>query len=157
MIVCAKHALACRRQNLRKVQFAKIAAVLEPQEDAVIPEDVRRFIFTAVPSIPYLEAMLLFFRAPDVQRSAVEVARSLYLPERRAMELIEQLHEIGIVAREGDARFRYAPRDPSLASAVERLAEVYADDIIGVTHLVHDAMGKSAQRFADAFKLRKDH
>lgn len=52
--------------------------------------------------------------------------------------------------------YRYEPRDAELAAAIERLSAAYANDIISVTHLIHDSIQKSAHQFADAFKLRKD-
>jgi hypothetical protein len=124
----------------------------------VIPEDVRRFILTNIPSIPYLEAMLLFHRSPDVVRSSSEVARWLYLSERRTVELLQSLCEAGVVAVDapGMSQYRYAPRDEALGRAVDALSEVYAADIVGVTRLIHDTTGKHAHLFADAFKLRKD-
>jgi hypothetical protein len=124
----------------------------------VIPEDVRRFLLTAIPSIPYLEAMLLFYRSPDVDRSASEVAQWLYLSDRRAVELLESLREAGVLTPDAaeTSRYRYAPRDDTLARAIEGLAQVYAADIVGVTRLIHDTTGKHAQLFADAFRLRKD-
>lgn len=124
----------------------------------MIPEDVRRFLLTAIPSIPYLEAMLLFHRSPEVDRSVSDVAQWLYLSERRAVELLESLREAGVLAFDaaGTSRYRYAPRDDALARAIDALSQVYAADIVGVTRLIHDTTGKHAQLFADAFKLRKD-
>lgn len=124
--------------------------------DAVIPEDVRRFVLTSIPSVPHVEAALLFHREPRSEQTCAEVARALYLPEQRAAELLDQLCDAGILAvRAQEGFYRFAPRDPALAEAIRRLAETYANDMIGVTHLIHDATGKSAQRFADAFRLRK--
>ena len=121
----------------------------------MIPEAVRRFILTSIPSVPYLEAALLF-HGGAAERSCAEVARALYLPEAKAAELLGQLCDAGILAlREPERLYRFAPRDAGLAQAIDRLAETYAGDTIGVTHLIHDATGKSAQLFADAFRLRK--
>jgi hypothetical protein len=124
----------------------------------VVPEDVRRFVLTSIPSVSYLEAALLFHRAPQVEYSGVDVARSLYLPEQKSAELLGALCEAGILEKQSgsETRYRYAPRGEALAAAIERLAEVYAADMIGVTLLIHDSTQKSAHRFADAFKLRKD-
>lgn len=122
----------------------------------MIPDDVRRFVLTSVPSVPYAEAALLFHRAPRSERTCVEVARALYLAEPKAAALLDQLYDAGILAiRQPEGLYRFAPREAALAEAIDRLAETYASDMIGVTHLIHDATGKSAQRFADAFKLRK--
>jgi hypothetical protein len=120
-----------------------------------IPEDIRRFVLTSIPSVPYLEALLLFHEAPQTTRRCDDVARLLYLNERTTAPLMQALCEAGLVRAEGDA-FRYEPRDETLRATVDRLAAVYAADLVGVTTLIHDATQKSAQRFADAFKLRKD-
>jgi hypothetical protein len=125
---------------------------------AVVPEDVRRFVLTNIPSVSYLEAALLFHRAPQVECTRVDVARALYLPEQSSAQLLEALCEAGILELHSGAevRYRYAPRDAALGAAIERLAEVYASDMIGVTRLIHDSTQKSAHRFAEAFKLKKD-
>jgi predicted ArsR family transcriptional regulator len=125
-----------------------------------VPDDVRRFVLTSVPSVPYLEAALLFHARPKELISAAEAARALYVPERTAAELLESLCEAGLIApaeERGQAKaYRYAPGDDALAQAVDRLALAYAQDLIAITNLIHDATQKSARRFAEAFKLRKD-
>lgn len=122
-----------------------------------IPDDVRRFVMTSVPSVPYLEAMLLFHGAPEQERSAGNVASLLYLKEQVAGELLEALCSAGVIApaASGQGRFRYAPSEAALG-AIDKLAEVYAGNLVGVTNLIHDRTQRSAQRFADAFKLRED-
>jgi len=123
-----------------------------------IPDDVRRFVLTSIPSVPYLEAALLFHDAPRLERTAAEVAHALYMQERAASELLEGLVAAGVLApgAGGAGCFRYGPADDALNEALGRLAAVYASNLVGVTNLIHDATQKSAQRFADAFKLRKD-
>jgi len=125
---------------------------------ASVPDDVRRFVLTSIPSVPYLEAALLLHRRPDDSCSARDVARALYLPEAKARELLDALAAAGIAAADAgtEVRFRYAPRDATLAAAVDRLARAYADDLVGVARLIHDSTLMSAQRFADAFRLRRD-
>jgi hypothetical protein len=123
-----------------------------------LPDDVRRFVLTALPTVPHLEAVLLFRGAPQERRTARDTARLLYIAERSAAELLEQLCEAGILALEaGEPRsFRYHPRDDALQSVINRLAAVYASNLIGVTNLIHDSTQKNAQRFAAAFRLRRD-
>ncbi|HEY8877078.1 MAG TPA: winged helix-turn-helix transcriptional regulator [Roseateles sp.] len=118
-----------------------------------IPDDVRRFILTAIPSVPYLEAVLQFQRRPHARQSADDIARALYVSPSTANELLEELTAAGILKADGD-RFQYAPEAP-LAEALDRLAEAYAHNLIGVTELIHDTTRRSAQRFAEAFRLRK--
>lgn len=59
----------------------------------MIPDDVRRFVLTSIPSVPFLEAALLFHRSPQTERTHIEVAHSLYLPEQKAAELLQALCE----------------------------------------------------------------
>ncbi|MEW6704344.1 MAG: hypothetical protein AB1430_05790 [Pseudomonadota bacterium] len=120
-----------------------------------IPDDVRRFVLTSVPSVPFVEAALLLRRQPGQAMGVAEVAAALYIREQAAAELLEGLCLAGAIERENE-RYRFAPRDERLAGAWDRLAEAYSANLIGVTNLIHDATQKSAQRFADAFKLRKD-
>lgn len=122
-----------------------------------IPDDVRRFVMTSVPSVPYLEAILLFHSASELERNRADVASLLYLKEQVAGELLEALGSAGVIApaESGQGRFRYAPSEAAHA-AISKLAEVYAGNLVGVTNLIHDRTQRSAQRFADAFKLRED-
>jgi DNA-binding IscR family transcriptional regulator len=149
-----------RRQWLYPRQPFLNASMVEPPSPAApIPEDIRRFVLTSIASVPALEALLLLHEAPGSQRSCAEVARRLYLSERNVAGLLQALCQSGLLECTGEgggALYRYRPRDAALADIVDRLAALYAADLVGVTNLIHDATQKSAQRFADAFKLRKD-
>jgi len=124
----------------------------------LISDEVRRFVLTSIPSVPYLEAALLFRAQSGPERTPLEVARALYLDERSVADLLEALCAGGILQRApaDEPRYRYAPRDDALARALDQLAVAYADDLVGVTNLIHDATQKKALRFANAFRLRKD-
>jgi hypothetical protein len=123
-----------------------------------IPDDIRRFVLTSIPSVPHLEAALLLRGQPGEERSVAEVAARLYVPERSATELLKTLCGAGILqcTELPEPRYRYAPKDAALAAAMDGLARVYAENLVGVTTLIHDATQRSAQRFSDAFRLRKD-
>jgi Mn-dependent DtxR family transcriptional regulator len=121
-----------------------------------IPDDVRRFVLTSIPSVSYLEAALLLRECADQDCMAADVAGRLYVAERTAADVLQALCAAGLVQSTEDASYRYAPRDEALARSMEVLADCYAADLVGISNLIHDATQKSAQRFADAFKLRKD-
>ena len=62
----------------------------------------------------------------------------------------------GIVAEAGPERsFTYKPQ-AELAAMLERLARLYATDLVAVTDLIHSSVDRRAYQFADAFRLRKD-
>jgi hypothetical protein len=120
-----------------------------PLDDAV-----RRFILANIPSVTYLEAALLFRREPSAK--TVEVtAHALYISPRDAASILAALSAAGVLSRSGD-QFGYAPQDEHLSRMLDRLADAYANDLVGVTNLIHDKTHRNARRFAEAFKLRKD-
>jgi hypothetical protein len=121
-----------------------------------LPADVRRFILTSVPSVPYLEALLLLRAEPSKSWDAGQLARRLYVPERTGAELVQLLHDSGIAAAVGEAgAVRYAPA-AELAELLDRVAHAYATDLLTVTELIHSRIDRRAQRFADAFRFRKE-
>ncbi len=125
----------------------------------MIPDSVKRFILTSVPSVPYLEGMVWLRAHPDIDHDAEEVARALYLTQGTARELLLALEASGILVQTGsaaNAKFRYRPRDAKLAGKIDALSVAYAANLIEIAKLVHDATHRNAHRFADAFKLRKD-
>ena len=116
--------------------------------------DLRRYILASVPSVPYLEALLLLRAEPDRSWDAGQLARRLYVPERSAAELVAQLREAGVAAGEG-AGVRYAPA-ADLAERLDQLAQAYAADLVSVSGLIHSRIDRRARQFADAFRFRKD-
>ncbi|MGC1172246.1 hypothetical protein [Polaromonas sp.] len=128
---------------------------------AVLPDDVRRFLLASVSSIPYLEALLLLRSQPETQWSARQVAQRLYVNEKRAQELLAELEDAGVVGKTlpDGSQFRYQPASGELRQMLDGLAEVYAHHLVEVTHLIHsrgDKREQRAQKFADAFRWRKD-
>ena len=124
-----------------------------------IPEDLRRFILTSVPSVPFLEAMLLLRADPTQQWDSAMLASRLYIRERVASQVLADLCTAGI-ARPCDPPathcHRYDPASAALRERIDRLADLYARRLVDVTHLIHSSLERQAQQFADAFCLRKD-
>jgi hypothetical protein len=123
-----------------------------------IPEELRRFILTSVRSIPFVEALLLFRAARGTPLDHPALAKRLYVSERNAAELVQELLDAGMLERVAGepGRFRYAPTSKELAAMVDMLAGFYASNLVDVTQLIHSAGARRAMQFADAFKLRKD-
>lgn len=121
-----------------------------------IPDAVRRFILTSIPSVPYLEALLLLRSNAQRAWDSFMVAGRLYIGEGQALELLQAMQEAGIARRMEDGRFVYSPAGGELAEVVDALAATYSHDLVGVTDLVHSRVEKRAHRFADAFRWKKD-
>jgi hypothetical protein len=120
-----------------------------------VADDIRRFVLTSIPSIPFMEAMLLFKALPGQAVETRSVAERLYVGEKQAALLVEQLREARIVETVEGGMHRYAP-DAELSAMLDRLAHAYVHNLIGITRLVHSRTERMAQQFADAFKFRKD-
>lgn len=122
-----------------------------------LPDHVRRFLLTSIPSVPFLEAVLLLRAAPATAWTTAAVARRLYLPEPAAAELLQGLASAGIAqaAAEGAPGFVYAPA-PELRALLDEVARAYSTNLVQVTDLIHSRIDRRAQQFADAFRWRKD-
>jgi hypothetical protein len=121
-----------------------------------IPDTVRRFVLTSIPSVPFLEALLLLQGLPDTRWDAPALARRLYLSERASADLLEELHAAGFAGMEEPDIYHYAPRSDDIKELIVTLRQVYARNLVGVSNLIHSKTHRKAQQFADAFKLRKD-
>jgi len=124
-----------------------------------IPEDLRRFILTSIPSVPYLEALLLLRADPGQRWTGEMLAGRLYTSERTAHGLLDELCRSGLAAPcpAPEAHlYCYAPSSDALRARVDGLADLYARHLVDVTHLIHSTLDRKAQLFADAFRLRKD-
>ena len=121
---------------------------------ATIPGDVRRFLLATIPTVPHLEALLLL-RGHAQGWTLAQLASRLYVDATTAGTLAEDLAGAGLVASAGDV-FRYAPADEAGAVTVDSLATLYARQMVVIAELIHSSSDRKAQRFADAFRLRKE-
>lgn len=123
-----------------------------------IPDDIRRYVIHRVPSVPYLEAILLLRENRQQAWPPEQVARRLYLGEADALKLLVELQADGIVAQEAGqpAAYRFAPQSGELDELLARLATVYAHNLIAISTLIHSKTSGKAQLLADAFVWRKE-
>ena len=120
-----------------------------------IPDDIHRFVLTSVPSVPFLEAMLMLRAHPDRSWSATELALRLFVSTALSEELLSQLCDAGFsAAGEGGCSYRWNASS-LLSPIVDELARIYAVNVVDVTELIHSRQERRAVHFADAFRLRK--
>lgn len=123
-----------------------------------IPEDIQRFILRNIDSVPHLEALLLLRYDPKAEWDAKMMAQSLYIGEAKAAEVLADLCASGIAVVQNVAKavYSYKPTSTELKLTLDRLAEVYAKNLIEVTNLIHSKTGKKAQEFGDAFRWQNE-
>jgi hypothetical protein len=127
--------------------------------NTVIPEGARRFVLTSIPSVPFLEALLLLRADPSQQWDPQTLAQRLYVRDRRAQELLVDLCTAGMATPCDPPAahcYRYQPASEELRGKIDQLADLYARHLVDVTLLIHSSLDRKAQQFADAFKWRKD-
>jgi hypothetical protein len=125
-----------------------------------IPDDIRRFVLTSIPSVPHLEALLLLRAGQaDVWRAAT-VAERLYIGDKVAHDVLVDLCRAGMIAprepADGVIDYRYQPSSDAMGALIDRLAALYGSHLLEVTYLIHSALDRKAHLFADAFKWRKE-
>ena len=121
-----------------------------------IPVNVMRFILTSIPTVPHLEAILLLRGAEDVQWTTEAVTKRLYIGERVAEAILQDLCGAGIFSRGVEGRYQFNPSSIELRSLLDALAHCYASQLVEVTNLIHSPMERKAQQFANAFRWRSD-
>ena len=120
----------------------------------VIDKDVKRLVFTCIPTVPHMEALILLRELPNQMWSADDIAARLYIKAEAAMALLRDLSAAGFlaVAEEDPPLFRYLPISEKHRLAIDRLALVHATDLAGITNLIHDSMRRAVFRIRAAFK-----
>jgi hypothetical protein len=119
-----------------------------------IPDDLRDFIQRHIDSIAQLEALLLLRGSPEIAWDAAKAAARLYTSEQETAALLARLCADGFLTVENGA-YRYGCQRDGQQQVVDRLADLYARELIPVTNLVH-AKPRRIREFADAFKLTKE-
>lgn len=118
-----------------------------------IPDDVREFVLRYIDSIAQLEALLLLRREISSPWNAATIAKRLYIAHDDASDVLGKLLARGFLKFNREAYHYQCP--PELDTLIGHVADVYARQLIPVTHLIHNKPGR-IREFADAFKLRKE-
>jgi len=118
-----------------------------------IPEDALRFILEEIESVLQLEALLLFLSDRQAVWSIKTVSKRLYIGAREAATLLSVMQKAGFLAEE-NGMYRYQPASAELGQTAERIAEMYQRHLVPISRLVHSK--PKIQKFADAFRIRKD-
>ena len=119
----------------------------------LIPDDVRRFVLTSIASVPHLEALLLL-RATPGDWIAAKAAEGLYISEKSAERLLDDLCSSGMLAC-SDGHYRYQPETEAMRHTIDAVARTYSQNLVEMTNLIHSSVQRKAHQFADAFNLRK--
>jgi hypothetical protein len=130
----------------------------EAAEGTGIPEEVRRFILDAVPSVTHIEVLLQLHARPAEWWSAGRMAAEVRMPAAAVLDRMEELCRRGLLeVRIGeDLVFRYAPARPELDRAAMALAHVYPAWRVAIAELIVSKRGDPVRDFSEAFRIRRE-
>lgn len=120
-----------------------------------LPPAVRAFLDAQIFSVAQLEVLLLVHAAHGGARTLDELARESYLPAGSIRPWLDALVGRGLL-EETDDGYRFSPRDETLREDLAQVADCYARRRVSVTRHVYATKEDPAQRFADAFRFRKE-
>jgi len=111
-----------------------------------VPEPVRRFLLTSIPSIPHLELLLLLWRERR-ELSVHELARRLYVEPQFAMSLVQDLLDADLVVRgSAENSWRLLDSDEVLMELFSQLDRTYSRHVRDVAGIVHGKAERALTR-----------
>ena len=122
----------------------------------VIPDSVRRFLFSNIPSVPHLETLMLLWREQERAFLVDEIASRLYVSVDVAKALVEDLSKAELLGGDEDgSRYRVRTEPPELRALLQELDRTYSRQVRAVAELIHSNVDRKAHRFATSFYWRK--
>lgn len=121
-----------------------------------IPFEVERFILDYIDSVPHLEALLLLFQAPAVLWSVEQLAARIYVNERQASAVLDDLTRRGVITRieQSPPRYQFVARPQAQTELLEKVAHAYRTQLVQMTRFIHSNASGSVREFARAFRLK---
>lgn len=122
-----------------------------------LPVSVQQFLSKYIRSLEQLEVLLLLRNNPQRSWTASEVYEIVRSSRSSVEERLENFIQLRFLTKEAGPppTFRYAPSD-NLGAAVDETANAYQKWRVRVIEAIFTPAEDPAQRFADAFKVRKD-
>jgi hypothetical protein len=114
--------------------------------------DLMAFIKRCIPSVWALDVLLLVRRSPARTWSAGELVGELRASDTVVLGVLDGLQRDGLVARDEDGRFHFAPVADLLEELTVALAEAYAERPVAVINAIVST-DANLQTLADAFRL----
>ena len=131
---------------------------LSADNDPDFPDAFCGFLQRCVANVDAAEFLLTLASSPEtswtINELLAQLAPDTSMSEVEAQRCLDTLQQCGVVAREGDERFRYW-----LSSAhdahVALLARLYLERPVTLFRVIYALRDSKISTFADAFKLRE--
>lgn len=130
---------------------------MAPSEEIPSRAEVDRFILTSIDSVPHLEALLLLWQNPSEPWTVDGVAKRLWIDREDARSILYDLTRnqfLSVIVAEFE---QYTYRTDSGNDRILRgLAEIYRQDMVRISTMIHAKPSSSVRAFARAFRFTRD-
>lgn len=120
----------------------------------MLEPDLLGFVREHIRSIWALELLLLLKRDPDRRWAPDALVRELRANAQLVADILQGLERGGLVTRDDDGGYRYAPASPVLANLAERLERAYRERPVAIVNLIAAPPPDPIQGLADAFRFK---
>lgn len=123
---------------------------------AAIEPAVERFLLDSIDTVPHLEALLLLFQSPATVWTDVQLAARIYVNEKQANAILEDLTRRSLIVRveHTPASYQYIAHSPEQSALLDQVARSYRTQLVQVTRFIHSNASGSVRGFARAFRLK---
>lgn len=121
-----------------------------------IDREVERFLLDSIDTVPHLEALLLLFQSPAIVWSVQDLAARIYVNEKQATAILEDLARRSLIARiePPPTRYQYVSPSQGQNELLDKVALSYRTQLVQVTRFIHSNASGSVRDFARAFRLK---
>ena len=117
--------------------------------------DLAAFVREHVRSVWAVELLLVLKRDPERSWPAADLVRELRASAMLVSDNLQRFERSGLVVKDDDDRWRYAPASPVLEQLTSLLEAAYRERPVSIINLIATPPDP-VQGLADAFKFRGD-
>lgn len=121
----------------------------------MLDDDLLTFVRASIRSTWALETLLLLRKQAPAPAAAEALVLSLRATPALVSNCLNQLQDAGLVVRDTDGSWRYAPAAPALDRLAQELEQTYAERPVTVINAIVASPSDRLKNFSDAFRFPK--
>lgn len=122
----------------------------------MLSEQLLKFIQANLETVWALEVLLVMCRHEERSWNPIELNRELRGNISLVNDVLNTFERSGLVKREADNRFRWAPTTDHSRRLSQELANIYPAHSLSVIQAITQAQTSRIQALSEAFKIKKD-
>ena len=123
----------------------------------VTEQEVYRFIYDKIDTVPHLEALLQLWVSRPKTWTADELAHRLFVSSDMLQTIMDDLarQQLAVIRHEKQqVWYAYQSSAPAIDELVEAVADTYRQQLVRVTRLIHGKSTSGAWGFGEAFRFK---